>query len=86
MLLLLGAPTRAVMDAMGWSEASMARKYQHITDELFSGIADQVSGHYWPDSDDGNEDDDGSAPVPARASQPPPQWGRHTPTEPPGTE
>lgn len=40
MLLLLGVPTRGVMDVMGWSEASMARKYQHITDELLSGIAD----------------------------------------------
>lgn len=64
MLLLLGVPTRAVMDVMGWSEASMARKYQHITDELLSGIADQVGGHYWPDANN-DEDGDGPDPVPA---------------------
>jgi hypothetical protein len=51
MLLLLGVPLRAAMEAMGWSEASMAKRYQHITSELLAGIADQVGGHYRSDSD-----------------------------------
>lgn len=47
MLLLLGIPQRAVMDVMGWSEASMATRYQHITAELTGAIADQVGELYW---------------------------------------
>ena len=39
MLLLLGVPSRAVMDVMGWSQASMTIRYQHITPELTRSIA-----------------------------------------------
>lgn len=64
MLLLLGVPLRTAMEVMCWSEASMAKRYQHITSELLAGIADQVGGHYWPgpDPDDG-EADNGTAPA-----------------------
>jgi integrase len=64
MLLVLGVPQRAVMDVMGWSEASMAGRYQHVTSEITAAIADKVGGLYWsstPDEDE--EDDDGSAGV-----------------------
>jgi len=30
MLLVLKIPTRAVMDVMGWSQASMTTRYQHV--------------------------------------------------------
>lgn len=57
MLLVLGVPQRAVMDVMGWSESSMAARYQHITTELTSAIADQVGGPYWgaENASDGGE-------------------------------
>lgn len=42
MLLVLGIPQRAVMDVMGWSESSMAARYQHITAEVTEAIAQQV--------------------------------------------
>jgi integrase len=56
-LLVLKVPTRAVMDVMGWSQASMASRYQHVPAEVLSGIAKQMNGLLW-DQDD--EDDDGS--------------------------
>jgi len=31
-LLLLGVPDRTVMGLMGWSNSSMTRRYQHITE------------------------------------------------------
>ncbi|WP_037076458.1 tyrosine-type recombinase/integrase [Pseudonocardia spinosispora] len=62
MLLVLGVPSRAVMDVMGWSQIAMTTRYQHITSELTVSIADQVGGHYWPDEE---EDGGSAAPVPA---------------------
>ncbi len=47
MLLVLNVPTRAVMDVMGWSQASIATRYQHVPVELLRGIADQVGGLLW---------------------------------------
>lgn len=49
MLLALGVPTTAVMDIMGWSQAAMAKRYQHTTADIAQAIADQVGGLYWPD-------------------------------------
>jgi hypothetical protein len=61
MLLVLGVPSRAVMDVMGWPQITMTTRYQHITSELTVSIADQVGGHYWPDAaDDGNDEEDGT--------------------------
>jgi integrase len=60
MLLLLGVPTRAVMDLMGWSEASMALRYQHVSTELTVAIADQVGDHFWSVGQD-DEDGDGAS-------------------------
>jgi integrase len=42
MLLLLGVPSRAVMDVMGWSRAAMTTRYQHVTSELTRSITNQV--------------------------------------------
>ena len=48
-LLVLKVPTRAVIDVMGWSQASTAGRYQHVPVEVLNGIAGQVSGLLWKD-------------------------------------
>lgn len=53
MLLLLGVPSRAIMDMMGWSQASMTTRYQHITTELTTSIAKQVGDLYWAPGETG---------------------------------
>ncbi|WP_308187916.1 tyrosine-type recombinase/integrase [Pseudonocardia sp. ICBG1142] len=52
MLLVLKVPVRAVMDIMGWSEASMASRYMHVPDELKREIAGQVGGLLWASPSD----------------------------------
>jgi integrase len=47
MLLVLGVPTRAVMEVMGWSQMAMTTRYQHLAPELVGSIADQVAGLLW---------------------------------------
>jgi len=42
-------PTRAVMDVMGWAQASMASRYQHVPVEVLKGIAGQVGSFLWND-------------------------------------
>ncbi|MTD57808.1 tyrosine-type recombinase/integrase [Amycolatopsis pithecellobii] len=56
MLLVLGVPGRAVMEVMGWSHVGMTSRYQHMTTELMTSIADQIGGLFWSenDQDDGN--------------------------------
>jgi integrase len=44
MLLVLGVPTRAVMEVMGWSQMAMTTRYQHLSPQLVGGIAEQVAG------------------------------------------
>jgi integrase len=46
-LLLLGVPERIVMAIMGWSSASMAKRYQHVTDPLLQETAHKVQGALW---------------------------------------
>lgn len=46
-LLLLGVPERIVMSIMGWSSASMAKRYQHVTDPLLRETADKIQGVFW---------------------------------------
>jgi integrase len=55
-LLILGVPERAVMDIMGWSSSSMARRYQHITAEIRKDIARRVGDLIWDDLDDDQGD------------------------------
>ncbi len=64
MLLVLGVPGRAVMDVMGWSHIGLTTRYQHITSELLTSIADQVGTFFWPNDGHDSDDDDGSAPQP----------------------
>lgn len=70
MLLVLGVPGRAVMDVMGWSNIGMTTRYQHITSDLTSSIADKVESLFWeePAGGSGDDDDDGQAPEPATPS------------------
>ncbi|WP_246002570.1 tyrosine-type recombinase/integrase [Allorhizocola rhizosphaerae] len=61
-LLLLGVPVRAVVGIMGWSDGSMAMRYQHLTAEIHKDIAKRVGGLLWaPTEEDQDEGDDGSA-------------------------
>lgn len=50
MLLLLGVPERAAMEVMGWSNSSMAKRYQHITEGLRQDIANRLGGFLWGDN------------------------------------
>ena len=46
-LLLVGVPERAVMDFMGWSQASMTKRYQHVTAVIRDDIARRLDGFLW---------------------------------------
>jgi len=46
-LLVLSVPDRAVMGLMGWSSASMAKRYQHITHQVRQDVAKRVDGLIW---------------------------------------
>lgn len=59
MLLVLGVPTRAVMQVMGWSQAAMTTRYQHVPDEVRRSIAEQLAGLLWTQQDG----DAGSSPT-----------------------
>jgi integrase len=50
MLLVLGVPTRAVMELMGWSQMSMTARYQHIAPDLIGDIAKKVERLLWNSS------------------------------------
>jgi integrase len=58
MLLVLNVPTRAVMEVMGWSQASMTTRYQHVPAQILEGIANQMGGLLWsePTPDDKEEE------------------------------
>jgi len=56
MLLVLKVPLPAVMEIMGWSEASMAKRYMHVPNELVGAIADQVGDLIWSSTADAEED------------------------------
>ncbi|GAA2674855.1 hypothetical protein GCM10009864_52540 [Streptomyces lunalinharesii] len=60
-LLILGVPERAVMGLMGWSTTAMAARYQHMVNEVRTGIAKQVDGLIWKAEEDRPDDDDGAA-------------------------
>ncbi|MGH3859976.1 tyrosine-type recombinase/integrase [Actinokineospora sp.] len=63
MLLALGVPTTAVMTVMGWSQAAMAKRYQHNTPEITRAIADKVGGLLW--AEEGDDDGPTGVPIPA---------------------
>lgn len=43
-LLLLGVHERVVM---GWSSASMRKRYMHVTEQLRTDVAQQLNGYFW---------------------------------------
>jgi hypothetical protein len=49
MLLVLKVPLPAVMEIMGWSDASIAKRYMHVPSEFLAAIAAQVGGLVWAD-------------------------------------
>jgi integrase len=66
-LLVLEVAQRAVMGIMGWSDASMAKRYQHITEPVWKDVAERVGGLLWQMPDSPDEPDDGAAAVPVAA-------------------
>jgi integrase len=65
-LLILGVPDRAVMEIVGWSSSSMARRYQHVTAAIRRDIARRVGGLIW----EGVDDDQGGAEPGDRLARP----------------
>ncbi len=51
LLLVQGVNARTVMDIMGWSEARMLSRYQHVVDELRRDAADRIASALWPDEE-----------------------------------
>jgi integrase len=51
-LLILGVPTPTAMAIMGWSSATMARRYQHLIDSIRRDVAEQVGGLLWTADDE----------------------------------
>jgi integrase len=47
MLLVLKVPLPAIMEVMGWGEASVAKRYVHVPTEVVLSIAEQVEGLLW---------------------------------------
>lgn len=52
MLLVLKVPLPAVMEIMGWSDASIAKRYMHVPAEFLAMIADQIGGLFWTTPND----------------------------------
>ncbi|MFF4342835.1 tyrosine-type recombinase/integrase [Kitasatospora sp. NPDC001540] len=46
-LLLLGVPERIVMAIMGWSSASMAKRYQHVTEPMLNDVGRKIGEALW---------------------------------------
>lgn len=47
LLLLMGVDGRVVMDIMGWSVASMLKRYQHVLDEMKVEAAKRIGDALW---------------------------------------
>ena len=60
MLLVLKVPLPAVMQIMGWSDASVAKRYMHVPNEFVAAIAAQVGGLIWADPSDEDGEEDGA--------------------------
>ncbi|MCP2255580.1 hypothetical protein LY13_004358 [Prauserella aidingensis] len=57
------------MDVMGWSHVAMTTRYQHMTPDLMTSIADQIGGLYWePETETEGSDEDGDGEPPEGAS------------------
>jgi len=64
MLLVLKVLLPAVMEIMGWSDASIAKRYMHVPAEFLAVIAGQVGGLIWAAPADDEEGDDPPSSVP----------------------
>jgi integrase len=53
-LLELGVPDRAAMQIMGWSNAVLTQRYQHVTGHVLGSVATQVGAHLWDTPPDPN--------------------------------
>ncbi|MCP2340461.1 tyrosine-type recombinase/integrase [Actinomadura rupiterrae] len=62
-LLILGVPTPTAMAIMGWSSASMAKRYQHMSDAIRNDVATRVGGLLWEPGKDEDDENEGMAPV-----------------------
>ncbi|WP_026412349.1 tyrosine-type recombinase/integrase [Actinomadura oligospora] len=57
-LLILGVPTPTAMAIMGWSSASMAKRYQHMSDAIRNDVASRVAGLLWEPAEDRDDSTD----------------------------
>ena len=57
MLLELKVPLPAVMDIMGWTDASIAKRYMHVPRELVTAIAAELGSLMWARTADDDSDD-----------------------------
>ncbi|GAA1981327.1 site-specific integrase [Nocardiopsis rhodophaea] len=60
-LLLLDVTDRAAMAVMGWSSASMLKRYQHVIAPVREDIANRVDGFIWKPSEVAPEGDEAPA-------------------------
>jgi integrase len=42
---------RVAQGVMGWSDASMAKRYQHLTKRVQAAVADRVEALLWDDDE-----------------------------------
>jgi integrase len=68
MLLVLKVPLPAVMDIMGWSDASIAKRYMHVPRELVTAIAAEVGSLMW--AGPAGDEEDGAATVAPTGNDP----------------
>lgn len=54
-LLALRVPDRTTMAVMGWASASMASRYQHVTDPIRRDVADRLGVLLWANPDDSTQ-------------------------------
>jgi integrase len=46
-MLLMGVDRRVVMSLMGWSQAVLLDRYQHVLDEMRQDAANRIEGAFW---------------------------------------
>jgi integrase len=55
-LLELGVTERAAMEVMGWSNSSLAARYQHVNGHVLGRVATQVGTHLWAPATETNKE------------------------------
>jgi integrase len=77
-LLILGVSERAVMGIMGWSDAAMAKRYQHVTDSIRHDVAGLINGLLWAVDPDAEGADGETEPGRATGPEPTEQSSRRS--------